>query len=86
MIRIRFGSNLARTFEVETVSGNHLDMVTTHFESLATALTRYLSHSIVKHSPSGARRATEELSALCTEPRQSGAFPRFVTTDTALSE
>ena len=35
--------NLARTFEVETVSGNHLDMVTTHFEALAAALTRYLS-------------------------------------------
>jgi acetoacetyl-CoA synthetase len=36
-------ANLARTFEVETVSGNHLDMVTTHFEGLAAALTRYLS-------------------------------------------
>jgi acetoacetyl-CoA synthetase len=35
--------NLVHTFEVETVSGNHLDMVTTHFEGLAATLTRYLS-------------------------------------------
>jgi thioesterase domain-containing protein len=35
-------AHLARTFEVETVSGTHLDMVTTHFEGLAMALTRYL--------------------------------------------
>ena len=35
-------ANLCRTFEVETVSGNHLDMVTTHFEGLAAALTSLL--------------------------------------------
>jgi thioesterase domain-containing protein len=35
-------ANLATSFEVETVPGNHLNMVTTHFEGLSGALTRYL--------------------------------------------
>ncbi|MGA9510082.1 MAG: alpha/beta fold hydrolase [Candidatus Sulfotelmatobacter sp.] len=34
--------SLAEDFEVEIVPGTHLDMVTTHFESLAAVLTRYL--------------------------------------------
>lgn len=35
-------SNLANTLEVETVPGNHLNIVTTHFEGLADVLNRYL--------------------------------------------
>lgn len=35
-------AHLVRTFEVENVPGTHLDMVTTHFEGLAAALTRCL--------------------------------------------
>jgi acetoacetyl-CoA synthetase len=35
-------ANLAGTFEVETVAGNHLNMVTTHYEQLAEVLTRYV--------------------------------------------
>ena len=36
-------SYLAQQFEVETVSGDHLGMMTTHFEELAAALSRYLA-------------------------------------------
>jgi len=36
---------LAEEFEVETVPGSHLDMVTTEFEGLAAALTRYTSEA-----------------------------------------
>jgi hypothetical protein len=35
-------AHLVRTFDVQSVSGTHLDMVTTHFEGLAAALTRCL--------------------------------------------
>ena len=35
-------AHLVRTFEVESVPGTHLDMVTTHFEGLAAALTHCL--------------------------------------------
>lgn len=35
-------SSLADELDVETVSGAHLDMVTTHFEGLAILLTRYI--------------------------------------------
>ena len=35
-------AHLATTFEVETVRGSHLNMVTTHFEGLATVLTKYV--------------------------------------------
>jgi acetoacetyl-CoA synthetase len=38
-------ANLAADFEVETVPGGHLDMVTTHFEVLAAVLTRYLKEA-----------------------------------------
>ncbi|MGC2060794.1 MAG: alpha/beta fold hydrolase [Candidatus Sulfotelmatobacter sp.] len=34
--------HLVADFEVETVPGTHLDMVTAHFDSLAAVLTRYL--------------------------------------------
>ena len=39
-------ANLARTFEVEIVPGDHLNMVTTHFEGLAAALNRYLGEAL----------------------------------------
>jgi len=34
---------LAEEFEVETVPGDHLGMIATHFESLASVLSRYLA-------------------------------------------
>jgi hypothetical protein len=37
---------LVTGFEVETVPGNHLNMVATHFESLASVLTRYLQEAL----------------------------------------
>lgn len=37
--------NLAKEVEVETVPGDHIDMVTTDFEGLAAALTRYASEN-----------------------------------------
>jgi acetoacetyl-CoA synthetase len=39
-------ADLAPHFEVETVPGNHLDMVTTQFEGLAALLTRYLRETL----------------------------------------
>ena len=42
-------ANVAADLEVETVSGSHLDMVTTHFEGLAAVLTRYLQEALSKH-------------------------------------
>ena len=36
-------ANLASSIEVETVAGDHLNIVTTHFEGLAAAITRYLA-------------------------------------------
>ena len=39
-------ANLAASFEVETVPGTHLNMVTTHFEGLAAVLTRYLGKAL----------------------------------------
>jgi acetoacetyl-CoA synthetase len=39
-------ANLANSFEVETVPGTHLNMVTTHFESLAAVLTGYLGKAL----------------------------------------
>lgn len=38
--------NLATSFEVKTVPGTHLNMVTTHFEGLASVLTRYLQEAL----------------------------------------
>jgi thioesterase domain-containing protein len=34
---------LAAGIEVETIAGDHLNIVTTHSEALAAALTRYLA-------------------------------------------
>ena len=39
-------AHLADGFEVETVRGSHLNMVTTHFEGLATVLTRYVVEAV----------------------------------------
>jgi len=39
-------ANLAEEFEVETVPGNHAEILTTHFESLAAVLSRYLQESV----------------------------------------
>ncbi|MFZ0901429.1 MAG: hypothetical protein WBV26_24345 [Candidatus Sulfotelmatobacter sp.] len=39
-------ANLAAGFEVETVQGTHLDVVTTHFEGLAAVLTRYAKEAL----------------------------------------
>jgi acetoacetyl-CoA synthetase len=39
-------ANLAATFEVETIPGTHLNIVTTHFGSLAAVLTRYLGEAL----------------------------------------
>jgi acetoacetyl-CoA synthetase len=36
---------LAEEFEVETVPGDHLGMIATHYESLAALLSRYLSEA-----------------------------------------
>jgi thioesterase domain-containing protein len=41
-------AHLAAAFEVETVRGSHLDMVTTHFEGLATVLTRYIKQAVCR--------------------------------------
>ncbi len=40
-------SHLARTVDVETVPGNHLNMVSTHSEGLAPVLTRYLQEAVL---------------------------------------
>ncbi|MGA8069701.1 MAG: hypothetical protein WCA47_20370, partial [Terriglobales bacterium] len=38
-------SRLAQEFEVETVPGDHLGIMTTHHEALASVLSRYLQKS-----------------------------------------
>jgi thioesterase domain-containing protein len=38
-------TNLAKEFEVETVPGDHNGIITTHFESLAAVLSRYLGEA-----------------------------------------
>lgn len=38
--------NLASEVEVETVLGNHLEMITTHYEGLAAVLSRYLREAL----------------------------------------
>jgi thioesterase domain-containing protein len=40
-------SGLAQRFEVETVPGDHLGIMTTHFEALAAVLSRYLGEGAV---------------------------------------
>jgi len=37
--------SLAGEFEVETVPGDHLGILTTHFESLGAVLSRYIEES-----------------------------------------
>lgn len=37
---------LANEFEVDTVSGDHLGIMTTHFEGLASVLSRYLREAL----------------------------------------
>jgi acetoacetyl-CoA synthetase len=39
---------LAAEFDVETVPGDHLGMVGTHFQSLAAVLTRYISEALIE--------------------------------------
>ncbi len=39
-------AHLAREFEMETVPGDHLGIVTTHFESLAAAISRCVSKAL----------------------------------------
>jgi acetoacetyl-CoA synthetase len=41
---------LATEFELETVPGDHLGMIATHFESLAAVLTRYVEDADMKKS------------------------------------
>jgi thioesterase domain-containing protein/acyl carrier protein len=41
-------ANLAEEFEVETVPGDHLGIITTHFEALAAVLSRYLREACPK--------------------------------------
>jgi acetoacetyl-CoA synthetase len=41
-------SHLAHRFESETVPGDHLGIMTTHFEALASALSRYLERASLK--------------------------------------
>ena len=41
-------AKLADVVDVETVPGDHLDMVTAHFESLGAALTRYVKDAFLK--------------------------------------
>jgi len=38
-------SHLAEKFEVETVPGDHVGMIATHFEKLASVLSRYLAEA-----------------------------------------
>ena len=39
-------ASLASEFQVETVPGDHLGILTTHFESVAAVLSRYLEEAI----------------------------------------
>lgn len=45
---VGFWKSLAGELEVETVPGDHLGMVGTHFESLAEVLTRYVEEAVDK--------------------------------------
>jgi hypothetical protein len=38
---------LASEVEVETVPGDHLGMITTHYENLAAVLSRYLEEALI---------------------------------------
>jgi thioesterase domain-containing protein len=52
---------LAAEFELETVPGDHLGMIGTHFESLAAALTRYIQEAHERGSSSeNATRAAQQ--------------------------
>jgi hypothetical protein len=39
-------SNLAKQFEVETVPGDHLEIITTHFTQLASVLSRFVTEAL----------------------------------------
>ena len=39
-------AHLAAGFEVETVPGEHLEIVTTHYEELGTAISRYTEEAL----------------------------------------
>jgi thioesterase domain-containing protein len=39
-------TNLAKELEIETVPGDHLGIVNTHYERLAAVLSRYLQEAI----------------------------------------
>jgi len=43
-----FWSNLAHEFELSTVPGDHIGIMTTHFESLAAAISRFLREETSK--------------------------------------
>jgi acetoacetyl-CoA synthetase len=38
---------LVASFELETIPGSHLEMLTTHVEALASAVTRYLTEALI---------------------------------------
>ncbi|MGA9308389.1 MAG: thioesterase domain-containing protein [Candidatus Sulfotelmatobacter sp.] len=42
---------LAEKFEVETVPGDHLGMIATHYETLAAVLSRYLAEGFAENLP-----------------------------------
>ena len=50
-------AKLANEFEVETVPGDHLGIMTTHFESLASVLSRFVREPALSVScrPAGSR-------------------------------
>lgn len=43
-------AHLAGQFEVETVPGDHLGIMTTHYEKLASAISRYVEESVADNS------------------------------------
>jgi thioesterase domain-containing protein len=42
---------LAEQVEIETVPGDHLGMIATHYDTLASVLSRYLKEAISQTSP-----------------------------------
>jgi thioesterase domain-containing protein/acyl carrier protein len=44
-------SKLAREFEIETVPGDHLEIITTHFAHLASVLSRFVTEASVCNDP-----------------------------------
>jgi acetoacetyl-CoA synthetase len=52
---------LAAEFEIETVPGDHLGMIGTHFESLAAVLTRHVE-KVIAAAPSESNRLARKMS------------------------